>query len=108
LIEVTFNYQKVEAHIISYQSAGKTYYVSEENTDCPIQEIIKTESECIVAAAQQGLKYHSEVTRTTIPAGCYTWLHAGSKVAHFNNVLDPSSTTPSYKAAGICRSGSIG
>ena len=96
----------VVVDIISFVSA-ESYYVAEENTDCPVRQTVNTVSECTSAAKQLGLNFEQTVMDIENPAGCYTWLHGGRQEAWFNAVLDYSSTYPERKTARICRSGNI-
>ena len=84
--------------------------MAEKNQDCPTNEIIKTESECVIAAEQQGLQIDTTVgigPFSERPAGCYKWSHNGTKGASFNTILDPSSTSPKHNSAGLCKKGNI-
>ena len=78
-----------------------------KNENCPINGVITTESECVVAAYQLGLKYHNHAMNIKRPAGCYTWLD-GSDATYFNAIIDTSRTFPELNTAGICRPGRIG
>ena len=77
-----------------------------KNEDCPINGVITTASECVIAAQQLGLTYHNEATMYERPAGCYTWMD-GSNAAYFNSIIDSETTFPESDTAGICRAGSI-
>ena len=94
--------------IISFISSGGHYWVAriKRNENCPVNGVITTESECVVAAAQLGLTYFNHATDNRRPAGCYTWLLEGTKATYFNKIVDTSSTFPESDTAGICRSGS--
>ena len=82
------------------------YWLAANNEDCPISELITTESECTVAAEKLGIIYAKAVEKYIRPAGCYT-IFEGTSAAYFNKIIDPSSTSPDSSSAGICRSGSI-
>ena len=94
--------------IISHIFVGDSYWVAAKNKNCPINGIVTTESECIQATAQLGLKYQNDLRANYNPPGCFTWLE-GSRYTYFNGIIDPSSiTSTDYRiTAGICRSGSI-
>ena len=82
--------------------------MSERNTDCPESDIITTMNECKAAVVQLGFNWRSfNVTSYIDPAGCYTWSSNGGNYAYFNNVIDPSSTSPDGGSTGICRSGNF-
>ena len=82
-----------------------------KNQDCPLNEVIKTASECVIAAEEQGLQIDTSVgigPFSERPAGCYKWNgFNGTKGASFNTILDPSSTSPMHNSAGLCKKGNI-
>ena len=81
------------------------YWVAATNEDCQIQNIIKTEAECIVAAEHQQRNYKRSLPYyVTYPAGCFIIATSGN--IYFNTNIDPSSTSPS-KGAGLCFKGNI-
>ena len=91
-------------YILSFISAA--YWVASKNKDCPINEIIPTESDCKAAAAQQALEYKHHITSSERPAGCYKNNGTYWKYIYFNTVIDPSATLTTNDAAGLCRQGS--
>ena len=82
-----------------------------KNENCPINGVITTESECVIAAAELGLTYYNHATNNRRPAGCYTWLDGdmlhGSRATYFNKITETLATSPQLDTAGICRAGSI-
>ena len=70
------------------------------NEDCPIQNVIKTEAQCSVAGEQQGGVYKWSGIWANRPAGCFIIVANGN--TYFNTNIDPSSTSPSNGAAGLC------
>ena len=76
------------------------------NEDCPIQNVIETEVECIVAGKQQGGDYQWSGSYVNMPAGCFMYVASGN--TYFNTNIDPSSTSPSNGAAGLCVAGRFG
>ena len=75
------------------------------NEDCPINDIISTEQECIEAAGQQPGEYKYRYNFVNRPAGCFTYTSSGN--TYFNEIIDPSVTSPTNGAAGLCKAGSI-
>jgi hypothetical protein len=79
---------------------------SDDNTNCPVNQIVATVSECKLAASELGIKYIGNVNKTNRPAGCYS-LRNREKV-YFNSVVDPKSTSSLWgEGAGICLPGII-
>ena len=79
------------------------YFEAPEGSNCPINQMITSESMCKHAVSQiKGLIYRFPVHRTDRHAGCY---HGKGRQGHFNKITDPSATTISYKEhhKGICK-----
>ena len=89
-----------------FYTNGGTYWIAEKRTNCPINEIIDTESECIVAAAQQSLQYKNVESQGGLPAGCFTWLKGSSKQVYFNNITEITPISLDYyRTSGLCKTG---
>ena len=91
---------------ITFLHLGNYWYAGRKS-NCPHAKIITTKDECIEAAAQLELKYHSKVTitRNNRPAGCYTFVD--KREVYFNTITDPSNASPELDTGGICKLGTI-
>ena len=80
-----------------------SFVIAEVGTNCHVDQIVATESECMLAASYFEKRYGGQTTNSLRPAGCYE----SNGAALFNSIVDPTSTTTSafYRRAGICRAG---
>ena len=79
------------------------FFIAEDNTNCAVDHIVATKSECIVAASYVRKPYGGEKTSDKVPAGCYTI----QGFVIFNSIVNPASTSTSSFGgqAGICQTG---
>ena len=68
-------------------------------TECPLETLVSTENECLLAANEIGGTYKNDVTREDRPVGCYWSLEK----VYFNSILDASVTSITGNRGGVCR-----
>ena len=70
-------------------------WISPKGTNCPLNDIIKTENECKAAAVKKGLEYIPNPSgHADRPAGCYSYGYtSASDSVAFNTIIDPTSTS---------------
>ena len=75
---------------------------SHNGNNCPKDHVIDTEDKCKDAASALGMRYGVAFKGEFYPAGCY-W-HSGYKEVYFNEITNPSQTTPEQfgRRGGIC------
>ena len=85
-------------------------WISPKGTNCPLNDIIKTQNECKVAAGKMGLVYREDLkaAHSTRPAGCYSYGYTSDSTdVGFNTITDPTSTSNLGELAGLCESSTI-
>ena len=67
--------------------------------NCPSSGVVLTEVECKDAANQLAMSYRSVKNGEQYPAGCN---HYDKRAVYFNNIVDPSATSPHSFYGAIC------
>ena len=67
------------------------YYRTLKDRNCPTENVISTENDCIAASQELGYDYKNSRLGYDLPAGCY--YHHGDGI-YLNNITDPASTDP--------------
>ena len=81
------------------------YYKGDVSENCPADQVIDTEKNCMNAAIYEFIHYSGNVSNSNYPAGCYWYRNMGSYEVSFNEVTKPSNTNPGRFGAkgGLCR-----
>ena len=67
--------------------------------NCPSSGVVLTEVECKDAANQLAMSYQKSRSGDRYPAGCYSFRYS---IVYFNNIVDPSATSPYSDYGAIC------
>ena len=67
------------------------YYRTLKDRNCPTENVISTENDCIAASQELGYAYKNSRQGDDLSAGCY--YHHGDGI-YLNNITDPASTDP--------------
>ena len=73
------------------------------NQNCPYDEVIKSETECIEASEMLGLSFRRSISSTNAPAGCF--YNTNNQKSNFNTILDIATTSPGRYGyfTGVCK-----
>ena len=93
----------ISAKVKYWQSTNAVQNDVQKSTSCPVNAMIETERECIVAADVKGLYYVGNLREADKLTGCYNQY---GKV-YFNGINNFKSVVPYYKAFGLCKEGII-
>jgi hypothetical protein len=84
--------------------AERKYWATSLGEDCPLGNIVATKDNCKNAASQLAKQY-VEVTYSSenLPAGCWIGGPPNNELVLFNQIIDPSLTSPDSQLRGICQ-----
>ena len=71
--------------------------------NCPSGHVVQTVDECKNAATQFAILFDEVRDGYEYPAGCYF----SSSIFYFNNIINPSETSPYKHYGAICNKGMI-
>ena len=77
--------------------------MEEGGVNCPLDNVITTESKCISAANQLQIRYRESLSDPTFTVGCF--VHRSRNEVWFNTFMNASETYPDKSANGICVTG---
>ncbi len=80
---------------------NEIYIMGEVGANCPLDDVIATESECRTAASERQRTFRSSLTNKQRPAGCLVWLSTNH--VWFNTITNPSQTSTESGVTGVCK-----
>ena len=75
--------------------------MDEDGANCPLANVITTESKCTTAANQLQMGYIGSHRDKNFPAGCMATING----FYFNTMTNPSKTSPDKGDYAVCRTG---
>ena len=75
------------------------FYTTSNGNNCPSSGVVLTEADCKHAANQLAMSYRYIKNGEKYPAGCN---HYDKRAVYFNNIVDPSKTSPYSIYGAIC------